>query len=155
MKNIFKKRKRINEKELRAQEIMWDRQKKLIERQQKLHEEKKSLLHKNKKITTTKFLIGFLFVNCTLIEIFTAWVIIKSIDLSTYTGISPDFTPLTALIGAVVSEVMGFAIYAAKSAKENSFGGIVYDKALADFNQSTDLYADYCDNTYNNNEPLG
>ena len=31
------------------------------------------------------------------------------------------------LIGSVIGEVIGFAIYSLKSAKENSEGGIVYD----------------------------
>jgi len=37
-----------------------------------------------------------------------------------------DFTPIVTLIGAVVGEIIGFAIYAAKAAKENTVGGIVY-----------------------------
>lgn len=41
-----------------------------------------------------------------------------------------DFGPLTMLITAVVSEVIGFAIYAVKSTKENTVGGIVYDTAM-------------------------
>ena len=43
---------------------------------------------------------------------------------------SPDLTPLITLIGAVVSEVIGFAIYSIKAAKENTSGGIVYDLAM-------------------------
>ena len=46
------------------------------------------------------------------------------------TFMMPDFTPLVTLIGAVVSEVIGFAIYAIKSAKENTSGGIVYETAM-------------------------
>lgn len=46
------------------------------------------------------------------------------------TATMPDFTPLVTLIGAVVSEVIGFAIYALKAMKENSKGGIVYDTAM-------------------------
>jgi hypothetical protein len=43
---------------------------------------------------------------------------------------APDLTPLVTLIGAVVSEVIGFAIYSIKAAKENTKGGLVYDKAM-------------------------
>ena len=43
---------------------------------------------------------------------------------------NPDFTPLVALIGAVVSEVVGYAVYALKSAKENTVGGITYESAM-------------------------
>ena len=37
-----------------------------------------------------------------------------------------DFSALQSLITAVVAEVVGFAIYALKSTKENTKGGIVY-----------------------------
>lgn len=42
----------------------------------------------------------------------------------------PDFGPLLALIGAVIGEVIGYAIYALKSIKENTKDGIIYDLAL-------------------------
>ena len=85
-------------------------------------------------------LILFLFINCTIIELFTGWATIQSIQLTIQTGLAPDFTPLVTLIGAVVGEVTGFAVYAAKSTKENTAGGIVYDCAL---------------NNNNNNESVG
>ena len=44
--------------------------------------------------------------------------------------ITPDFTPLVTLIGAVISEVIGYAIYSLKAMKENTSGGIVYDSAI-------------------------
>ena len=40
-----------------------------------------------------------------------------------------DF-PLVTLVGAVVSEVLGLAVYAAKSVKENTSGGIIYETAM-------------------------
>lgn len=92
-----------------------------------------------KKIPTSKLLILFLFINCTVIEIFTGWAMVKMLSIALITGLSIDFTPLVALIGAVVGEVFGYAIYSLKSAKENSVGGIVYDSALRElennFNQ--------------------
>ena len=42
----------------------------------------------------------------------------------------PDFTPLVTILGAVVAQTIGFAIYAAKSTKENTKGGITYDMAM-------------------------
>ena len=75
-------------------------------------------------------LIAILFISCSAIEIFTGIVTIKSFTLAAQLGFSPDFTPLITLIGAVVSEVIGFAIYAIKSLKENTKGGIVYDTAM-------------------------
>lgn len=123
---------KINEKKLTKEEQMWEKEKSKIERKQKLEADKKSTLQKQKrKISTTKLLIAFLFINCTLIELFTGWAIIQSIQLAAIMAISPDFSPLIALIGAIVSEVMGFAIYAIKSTKENTKNGIVFETTMA------------------------
>ena len=59
----------------------------------------------------------FLFLNCTVIEIFTGFITIKDIQLAYTSGISPDFTPLVALIGAAI----GGITYAA--AMQNNFEG--------------------------------
>lgn len=91
----------------------------------------KSLKRRLKKIPTTKKLMFFLFANCTLIELFTGWVTVQNIQLARDYGTLLDFTPLVTLIGAIVGEVFSFAVYAAKSAKENSKGGIIYDTALS------------------------
>ena len=85
---------------------------------------------KKKTISTTKLLMLFLFLNCTLIEIFTGWVTIKCIALAFATGLAVDFTPLVTLIAAVVGEVISFGIYSIKSTKENTKGGIIYDKMM-------------------------
>ena len=45
-------------------------------------------------------------------------------------GFGIDFTPLTMLISAVVAEVIGFSVYSLKSMKENTKGGIVFQKAM-------------------------
>ena len=119
------------EKDLELEEKRWLREKQLLEREQQLKEDKKSFRKKfHKKIPTSKWLIYFLFINCTLIELFTGWVTIKSLQLAAMTYIMPDFTPLVTLIGAVVSEVIGFGVYSLKSAKENTTGGIVYETAM-------------------------
>ena len=120
----------LKENEIIKEEQEWQEQKGLIERKQKIEQEKKQL--KGKKVTTTKWLILFLFINCTLIELFTGWSTVQSLRLSALTGQSVDFSPLVTLIGAVVSEVIGFAIYAVKSMKENCEGGVTYSKAMAD-----------------------
>jgi hypothetical protein len=88
------------------------------------------------KISTSKALICFLFLNCIVIEIFTGWVTVQSINIALALGCAPDFTPLNSLIGAVVGEVIGFAIYAMKAAKENSQGGITYETTMANLNSS-------------------
>ena len=87
-----------------------------------------------KKMSTTKKFMLFLFINCTLIELFTGWVTVQNLILAREMGIMLDFTPLVTLIGAIVGEVFSFAVYAAKSAKENTKGGIIYEKVI---NQET------------------
>ena len=126
----------MTEKEIVLQEKQWEKEKSLQERKYKIKKEKRELKSLyGFKLPTSKLLILFLFINCTLIELFTGWVTIKSIDLATLTMVGPDFTPLVTLIGAVVSEVIGFAIYAIKSAKENTEGGIIYETTMAKLQQ--------------------
>ena len=73
-----------------------------------------------KPATTSKKLILFLFINCTVIELFTMYVTLKQFSLALAIGGMIDFTPLVTLIGAVVGEVISFAVYALKSTKENT-----------------------------------
>ena len=120
----------ISEQDIRREERRWAKEKNLIKRKQKIDKEKKAL--KPKHFTTTKLIMFFLFLNCTLIELFTCWSTIQSLEIAKITMMSPDFTPLVTLIGTVVGEVVGFAIYAMKSMRENSAGGIIYDQAFRD-----------------------
>lgn len=116
------------------EEQEWEQDKMYLEKQKKLKEEKHNFFKKLPKLSTSKLLILFLFLNCTLIELFTAWVTVQSIGLVQITMTAPDFSPLITLIGAVVSEVIGFAIYSIKAAKENTKGGIVYESAMRELN---------------------
>ncbi len=119
------------EREITIKEHRWQREKEVLERKYKLKQEKKEFKKRFlPKISTSKLLIFFLFLNCTIIELFTGFVTLKSLDLTTLTMANPDFTPLVTLIGAVVSEVVGYAVYALKSAKENTAGGITYETAM-------------------------
>lgn len=119
------------ERDITIQEHRWQREKEVLERKYKLKQEKREFKKQFlPKISTSKLLILFLFINCTIIELFTGFVTLKSLDLTTLTMANPDFTPLVALIGAVVSEVVGYAVYALKSAKENTAGGITYEAAM-------------------------
>lgn len=119
------------ERDITIKEHRWQREKEVLERKYKLKQEKKEFKKQFlPKISTSKLLIFFLFINCTIIELFTGFVTLKSLDLTTLTMANPDFTPLVALIGAVVSEVVGYAVYALKSAKENTVGGITYEAAM-------------------------
>lgn len=130
----------MTEKQILKQEQKWAVQKDLLERKQKIDKEKAEFQAEKKRLTTTKKLVVFLFLNCTIIEIFTGVITLMSVQSSVYTGMAPDMTPLVTLIGAVVGEVIGFAVYSAKSAKENSVNGITYAKMMmengySDFNE--------------------
>lgn len=124
------------ERDITIKEHRWQREKEVLERKYKLKQEKREFKKQFlPKISTSKLLIIFLFINCTIIELFTGFVTLKSLDLTTLTMANPDFTPLAALIGAVVSEVVGYAVYALKSAKENTAGGITYETAMRQINE--------------------
>lgn len=117
--------------------MQWKKEKELLEKKLQIKQEKRALKNKYLQLTTTKLLILFLFISCTVIELFTGWITIKSISLAMITGLPPDFSPLVTLIGAVIGEVFGFAVYALKSAKENTKDGIVYLQAQQNINQET------------------
>lgn len=123
--------------EIAYQERRWDREKNLIQRETALKEEKDKILNpKKNKLPTSKQLIWFLFINCTIIELVVIIVTFQSLDLAMCIGIAPNLTPLVTLVGAIVSEVIGYAVYAVKSAKENTAGGITYDIAMRGFDYS-------------------
>ena len=120
----------IRYREAHAQKEAWEQEKKAIKIQQQIAKEKRKLLNPFAKISFSKWLIFFLFLNCTALEIFTAWVTIQTISLAFATGAIIDFSPLVTLIGLVIGEVIGYAIYSLKSMKENTKGGIVYDSNI-------------------------
>ena len=122
------------EKQLILKERKWEKEKGYLERELTLEQDKKDFKNKfRRKIANSKLLIWFLFINCTIIEIFTGWVTVKEIYLASQGILNPDLSPLLALIGAVVTEVIGFAIYSLKSTKENTAGGIVYEATMQQF----------------------
>lgn len=116
-------------REIERAEKMWAMEKPIIERRNQLLDEQNEVKKRKQKLATSKLLILFLFVNCSVIEIFTGWATVRMLNIAANTGLI-DFTPLVTLIGAIVSEVFGYAVYALKSAKENTAGGIVYDMAM-------------------------
>lgn len=120
----------VRYREALAQKEAWEQEKKAIKIQQQIHKERRKLLNPFAKISFSKWLIFFLFLNCTGLEIFTAWVTVQTIQLAFATGAIIDFSPLVTLIGLVVGEVIGYGIYSLKSMKENTKGGIVYDSNI-------------------------
>ena len=85
---------------------------------------------KKEKMTTSKKLILFLFINCSIIELFTLFIIVYSFPFAADLGVLPDLSPLNALISTVVAEVIGYGVYSLKALKENTKGGIKYDSVI-------------------------
>ena len=124
------------EKEILQKERKWEHEKQILEREYILKREQEELKEHFKKkkirknIANSKLLVWFLFINCTIIELFTLVVIFKELGLAAQGLLEPDLSPLITLITTVVAEVIGFGVYALKSAKENTEGGIVYETAM-------------------------
>lgn len=127
-----KRQKEINEK---AEN--WEIERENIKKCNNIRDEYNQLTKsKTDKLSMSKKALIFLFINCTLVEIFTGWVTVKSFALAFAMGIMPDFSPLLAIIGAVVGEVVGLMTYYAKSTKENTVGGIVYENSLMAYKET-------------------
>lgn len=118
---------------LRKKQKEWEQEKDIIIEQIKLKNDKEKIKGHN-KLSMSKKIILFLFINCTLIELFTGYITIMDLNIAKTTGMV-DFSPMIALITAVVGEVIGFAVYAVKSMKENTQGGITYQAMMNEFEQ--------------------
>ena len=129
----------LSEKKVTKLEQKWEKDKDLIERVNQIKIEKSQLKQNFFEKIGTKPLITYLFLNCTLIEIFTMIILLWSLNISAATGLSADMTPLTALISTVVGEVIAFGIYAYKSAKENTKGGTTYLRMEHEFENDSAL----------------
>ena len=129
----------LSEKKVTKLEQKWEKDKGLIERVNQIKIEKSQLKQNFFEKIGTKPLITYLFLNCTLIEIFTMIILLWSLSISAATGLSADMTPLTALISTVVGEVIAFGIYAYKSAKENTKGGTTYLRMEHEFENDSAL----------------
>ena len=123
----------------------WAIQKEILIQEQDLKEQKKKIKNRGKeqrkKLSMSKRLTLFLFINCTIIQLFTLYITYKSFE----TGMG-DLSALHILITAVVAEVIAFAIYSLKSLKQNTAGGIVYETALLDYGKQQ---SEYCQNLQN------
>ena len=118
------------QKKIKKLASLWEKEKQYLLLQQDIQHQKKEIKEKyqkeHKKLTTTKFLMFFLFISCSIIELFTIYITYKVVMM----GYETDFMPLQMLITAVVAEVIGFAVYSLKSLKENTKGGIIYQTAM-------------------------
>ena len=69
----------MKEKDIIKLQKDWEEEKKILEVEQKIKEEKKKY---KRKFPTSKLLIFLLFINCTVIELFTGYILIKTIQMS-------------------------------------------------------------------------
>lgn len=105
------------------QEKRWQEEKEIIDRRNKLKEARKG---KKKKIETSKIVLWFMLFLLLSIILFTGYVTISMMNIAAYTNSPMDFTPLVALISAIVGQVIITLGYFIKSSKENQEGGITY-----------------------------
>lgn len=98
------------------------------ERKMELQEIKNQYkLERKKKMTTTKIFMYFILINCSVVEIYSMFVMYKFQDL----------TALYSLIGAVVGESISYAIYCLKSfndSKEEAKSLLERDKFNMEYN---------------------
>jgi hypothetical protein len=124
---------------------IWNQLKPALKTENKIQLEKEELTiekNKNKFPTWGKILLIFLFLNFTILEIFTAWVTKETMSLAFATGMMPDFTPLITLLGSVAGQTLSYGIYSAKSKAENTQGGIIYDLAMLEHGRVDDNNGD-------------
>lgn len=117
------------EEKLAKEKQQWIKTKEYLLQKKQLQKEKQQFSNIHLP-STSKLLTFFLFINCSVIELFTGWVTIQNLEIAKETMTSPDLSPLLTLIGAVVGETIGFAIYSLKAMKENCQGGIIYQQAI-------------------------
>lgn len=138
-KDFLKGQETLSQKEKRAEveRRRWEREKVVLESEQQIEEERYSLKKRSwdRKMPFGKMLMIFLFINFTLLEIFTGWVTISTFSLAYAIGAMPDFMPLITLLGAIIGETLSFGIYSAKSKAENTKGGIVFESAMRGIKQ--------------------
>lgn len=108
----------------------WEKEKPILEAEEQVRQEKSKIVAQKVKLSMTKKIVLFLVVNCTLVEIFTARLMVEQMEAAKLSGFSPDLSPQMALITAIISEVIAFLIYAFKSLQENKKGGITYELAM-------------------------
>lgn len=112
---------REHERKLRRIEIQGER--KLLE--EELKQKREEYWPKRKPPSASKLALAYIFLSCTAVQLYSMAAMWHFADLSA----------LYSLIGATVGEAISYCAYAAKSTKENTEGGIVYDMAM--LNQET------------------
>lgn len=120
---------RLNDKEYQAELKRLQKDNLYIEKNLKLKEERNKYKTKHKLPSTTKLIAVYLFIILNVVLIYAMICMWHFGDLS-YLGV---------LITDVAAQILTFVVYCAKSLKENSVGGIVYDMAMLDRNNNEDV----------------
>lgn len=133
-RSYYKKRSR----KIKQQQENWQIERINLKRENSIKNDYNKIQNKNPfKITTGKLAMWILLFLCLVVIIFTGWVTIKEFSLAYALGVMPDFTPLVTMIGAILGAAIDVAAYFAKSAKENTKGGITYQAAaMKNFEQN-------------------
>lgn len=114
------------------QQEKWKIERLNIQRRNDMKNDFDAIQNKNPfRITTGKLAMWFLFILCVCVIIFTGWITLQQFTLAYAIGIMPSFTPLVTMIGAIIGATIDVAAYFAKSAKENTQGGIIFEAAAA------------------------
>ena len=133
-RSYYKRRSR----KIKQQQENWQIERINLKRENSIKNDYNKIQNKNPfKITTGKLAMWILLFLCLVVIIFTGWVTIKEFSLAYALGVMPDFTPLVTMIGAILGAAIDVAAYFAKSAKENTKGGITYQAAaMKNFEQN-------------------
>jgi hypothetical protein len=113
-------RRELAEHERKLQEVENQGQRKLMA--DELKRKREEYWPRPKWPPTAKIALGYIFLSCTVVQIYSMAAMWHFADLSA----------LYSLIGATVGETISYCAYAAKSARENMKGGIVHDMAMKD-----------------------
>lgn len=122
-------------------ERMWKLSKPYVEMKRNVEKEQDAIeedKQEHKRLSWGKFLLLFLFINFTVLEIFVGWVTVQSFTLAYAIGATPDFTPLITLLSLVLGETLSYGVYCYKSKAENTKNGIIYDLAMKQYEQFND-----------------
>jgi len=125
-------------KRMRYKELLWSQLKPIQKRDNEIDKEKEELKIdkiEKQKVTWSKALLLFLFINCTILELFTGWVTIQSFSLAYAIGIMPDFTPLITLLGSIIGQTISYGVYCSKAKAENTSNGLIYEAAMYQMRQ--------------------
>ena len=117
---------------------LWEAKKPYIQINNDIKQQEKDMKEAAPRISWSKLLLVFLFINFTILEFFIGWVTVKCLALAIALGSAPDFTPLVTLVGAVMGQTISYGIYAAKSKAENTVGGITYDMARWEYESNNE-----------------